>query len=197
MDEERPLKIIQMGCEILDPVMNPHGFSVTPGSFGESCGGYFARRDYIRGDRRLDLHFRHSLGLVAYHIGDASVSHDSYLRELTKGVGGNQYPGFSTDPLDEFRHLAHDLQKFCGDFLFGDGEVLLIAARNQKAKEEIASKIQMAGAVGDERARLTARELFREKKYHQVLERLGSLQYPELMTNSEKKMLEIAKRNAK
>ena len=197
MSVDRPLEILRKGCEILDPVMNSHGFRFAKRDSGRGSGGYFANGDYVRGDRRLELHFRYSLGLVAYHIGAESVSHDAYLRALTKGEGGNQYPGFSDDPLEGFRHLAHDLQKFCSDFLSGDGGVLLAAAQDQRAREEIASKLGMAGGVGDLRAREKARELFREKKYREVLDKLENLKYPELMTGSEKKMLKIAKRNAK
>jgi hypothetical protein len=190
MNEDYPVEMLRAGCEILDPVMNSHGFRFAPGWSSRGSGGYFARGDYVREDRRLELHFMYSLGLVAYHIGDVSVSHDAYLRALTKGAGGNQYPGFSNDPLDGFRHLAHDLQKFCGDFLSGGGEVLIAVARDQRERDEIASNIHMTRAAGKE-----ALELLREKKYREVLELLGNLEYPELMTGAEKKMLEIAQRN--
>lgn len=36
--------------------------------------------------------------------------------------GAAQYPGFSNDLLDGFRHLAHDLEKKCTDFLSGSGD---------------------------------------------------------------------------
>jgi len=194
MIADRPLEILREGCEILDPVMNSHGFRFAPRNSGRGSSGYYANGDYVRGDRRLELHFMYSLGLVTYHIGAASVSHDAYLRALTKDEGGNQYPGFSDDPLNGFRHLAHDLQKFCSDFLSGDGGVLLAAAQDQNARDEIASKLHRARAVGDLREREKARKLFREKKYREVLGKLENLKYPELMTDSEKKILEIAKR---
>jgi len=194
MDIDRSAEIFRTGCEILDRIMQPHGFQFVPGESGMSKFGPYTQGDYVRGDRRLELHLRYSLGLVTYHIGDMSVSHDAYLRALTKGEGGNQYPGYSDDPLDGFRHLAHDLQKFCDDFLSGDGKILIATAQDQRVKEEIASKLDMAGAVGDDRAREKARELFREEKYREVLDILENLRYPELMTGSEKRMLEIAKR---
>jgi len=46
-----------------------------------------------------------------------SVDHASYMRAVLGPAGGNQYPGFSTDPLDAFRHLAHDLESYCDAFL--------------------------------------------------------------------------------
>jgi hypothetical protein len=50
------------------------------------------------------------------------MTHEAYMRSLLGRGGGNQYPGFSSDPLDGFRHLSHDLTRFCGDFLDGAGE---------------------------------------------------------------------------
>ena len=31
-------------------------------------------------------------------------------------------PGFSSDPIDAFRHFAHDLRNFCQSFLVGSDE---------------------------------------------------------------------------
>ncbi len=77
----------------------------------------------------LELHFRSSLGMVAYRLGRLVVAHEPYLRALGVPVGTNQYPGFSDDPLDGFRHLAYDLSHFCADFCSGDASVLRVAAR--------------------------------------------------------------------
>ena len=71
---------------------------------------------------KLEIHFRHSLGLVTYQIGSLSLTHDAYMRALLGRGGGNKYPGFSNDPLHGFRHLRYDLSHFCGDFLNGSGE---------------------------------------------------------------------------
>jgi len=52
------------------------------------------------------------------------------MRAVLGTKGGNQYPGFSSDPIDAFRHLAHDLGRFCQAFLSGaDGEFEVIASR--------------------------------------------------------------------
>ena len=67
---------------------------------------------------------------------------------------------------------------------------MIAVVRDQREREEIASKIYMTRAVGRK-----ALELLREKKYRGVLELLGNLKYPELMNGSEMKMLEIAQRN--
>lgn len=112
-----PTEILLAGCEILEPVLVPHGFARRPFDSGSSSGGYFARTEYVRKDRRVELHFRGSLGLVAYHLGALSITHEDYMRAVLGRRGGNQYPGFSEDPLDGFRHLRHDLERYCPEFL--------------------------------------------------------------------------------
>lgn len=115
---------LNAGVELLAPLLESHGFSFVPLTGGKGSGGWSAsgefRRD--RGDelRRLELHFRYSVGLVTYHVGARSLTHADYMRALR---ASNQYPGFSDDPLDGFRHLLYDLEHFAGDFLDGPGDV--------------------------------------------------------------------------
>ena len=116
------LETFRAGCKILDEAMNLHGFLLVKVGSGISSGGDFACGQYVRGERRLEIHFRFSLGLVTYHMGSVSLTHEAYMRALLGKNGGNQYPGFSGDPLDGFRHLNYDLAHFCGDFLNGSGE---------------------------------------------------------------------------
>ncbi len=61
---------------------------------------------FTRGDQYLQIHFGYSLGLVTYGWGGSRLSHADYLAGL--GETG-AYPGYGTDPLDGFRHLAQDL----------------------------------------------------------------------------------------
>ncbi len=120
--------LLRAGCDILDAVLVPHGFQFILRDAGQSSGGDFAWGEYVRGDRRLVLHFRFSLGLVAYHAGDMHVSHDWFVRAV-RGAAGS-YPGFSDDPLDGFRHLRHDLEECGGPFLHGtDDELRLVLQR--------------------------------------------------------------------
>jgi hypothetical protein len=125
------------GCKILDEVMNPHGFFLVEGLSGQSSGGNFASGEYVRDDRRIEIHFRFSLGLVTYRLGSLLLAHESYMRALLGKNGGNKYPGFSDDPLDGFRHLSYDLSHFCGDFLGGSGEEFARCAVKAAAQEKI------------------------------------------------------------
>jgi hypothetical protein len=110
------------GRKIMEPILAPHGFTFIIGVCGQSSGGDFASVEFVNGDRRLELHFRHSLGLVTYHVGSLSLSHDAYMEALLGRRGASQYPGFSDDPLGGFRHLRHDLEAYCLDFVCGAGD---------------------------------------------------------------------------
>lgn len=191
-----PREILLAGCEILNPIMLQHGFTFVEGLSGKGSGGNFASGEYVRNERRLELHFRYSLGLVGYHLSDWVVSHLSYMRELLGEAGGNRYPGFSDEPLDGFRNLAYDLENFTDDFLSGSGEFLIRAAQKEAEYITTQNQLDMAGYVGDTRKREEARKLFRENSFQRVIENLESLVYPELLEESEKKILEISKRKA-
>jgi hypothetical protein len=109
------------GVEILNPVLEPHGFVFQMETSGAGSGGSFAGGAYQKDDRRLEFHFRYSLGLVTYSIGKDSLEHENYMRLL--GVyGKNKYPDFTDDPLESFRSLAADIQNYCQDFTSGDGK---------------------------------------------------------------------------
>ena len=107
------------GMRVLGPLMEAHGFKRTAPLSGESSGGTYASAQWVRGDRVLDLHFRHSLGLVSYRVGDVSLSHEEYMWAVTGRKWSTEYPGFSDDPLDGFRHLRADLEKHGSSFLTG------------------------------------------------------------------------------
>src|SRR6185437_338549 len=104
----RPKETLIEGAQILRSLLEPQGFRFEFRGEGESSGGHFAWGEFIRGDRRIELHFRHNLGLVRYHVGDESALHESYMREL--GVWRQcEYPGFSDEAIGAFRELKHDL----------------------------------------------------------------------------------------
>jgi len=117
-DETRALQVLEAGRQILAPVLEPAGFVFVPHYSGKSSGGYSACGAFTRKKRSLELHFRYSLGLVSYSVGRRRLSHRDYMRSL----GHEQeaaYPGFSDDPLDGFRHLREDLERFGAEFLTG------------------------------------------------------------------------------
>ena len=117
-----PIEVLREGCTILDPVMSEHGFSFTDGDSGRGSGGPYASGAYVSADRKLEIHYRYSLGLVTYRFGQAYMDHESYMHVLLGDKRGNRYPGFSDGPLAAFRDLAYDVQNFATAFLEGDFE---------------------------------------------------------------------------
>ena len=115
-----PAEILEQGCTLLDDLLQRHGFKREKIVSGKGSGGPFATTSYLNGDRKLELHFRFSLGLVSYHLGLASISHEAFMNAILGPKGGNKYPGFSDEPMSAFRDLAYDLETHCGAFLTGD-----------------------------------------------------------------------------
>jgi hypothetical protein len=142
MDESHAIRSLELGRQLLASTLESHGFAWVPGSAGKGSGGHFASGAYIRGDRRLELHFRLSLGLVTYHLGSVSISHDDFMRYTGHGHDA-KYPGFSSDPLDAFRDLASDLASFGGDFLSGDGSQLVAAKAAADAAKNLSGFEQL------------------------------------------------------
>src|SRR5579871_1399125 len=119
-------QILKQGLKILDEVMIPHGFaSVFTDLRGLGSGGEFSSAVYARVNRRLELHLRFSLGLVAYHLDKISLSHEDYMWSVIGKRHSSNYPGFSDDPLDGFRHLLRDLVEYGSAFLTGTDEEFL------------------------------------------------------------------------
>jgi hypothetical protein len=117
-----PRELLARGAAELAELLGPAGFEFVETEDGESSGGDFASGEFRRGDRRLELHVRSSLGLVRYHFGDESLSHADLVRgvrALDRLSEEGAYPGFSEDPMAGFRHLRHDLDRFGGVFLRG------------------------------------------------------------------------------
>jgi hypothetical protein len=113
-----PLEWLREGERILDPVFVPLGYRFQLGALQRGSGGEFAVGYYEKGDQSVELHFRFALGIVNYRIADDCLGHKDYMRLL--GVADQaSYPGFSDDPLDGFRHLRSDIERFAGPFLTG------------------------------------------------------------------------------
>lgn len=136
-----PDEWLEAGRRILDPVLEPHGFRFRASESGSGSGGDFSTGAYVRGrfdpfaSRRLEVHFRYTLGRVTYSLGRSQLDHETYMKQL--GVHTEAaYPGFSEDPIDGFRHLAHDLSHYCQDFLRGPGREFQRLAREMRVSPD-------------------------------------------------------------
>jgi hypothetical protein len=117
-----PGELLERGAAELVGVLGPAGFEFVLTEEGTGSGGALASGEFRRGDRRLELAVRSSLGLVRYHFGEESLSHEELVRgvrALEKIAEEAEYPGFSEDPMAGFRHLRHDLDRFGSVFLRG------------------------------------------------------------------------------
>ena len=141
--ENKTIQILQEGRKFIDPIMKANGFHWEDGLAGKSSGGYSACGQYIKGGRRLELHFRYSLGLVTYHLADASLSHEDYMRYIATGKA--EYPGFSENPMDGFKHLAHDLKSFASDFLSGSGQEFIGAKKTAEERNTLSGFKKILG----------------------------------------------------
>ena len=122
IDHERTLF---QGTELLKPLFSEYGFVFVQLGKGESSGGWFGSAEFRRGDRRFEFHFRYSLGMVNYHLGTESISHQEYMCSVLGKPNMSRYPGFSSEPLDAFRDLRVDLENYCIEFLEGTNETFL------------------------------------------------------------------------
>ena len=122
MNESEATRILQNGVAILNDVLAAHGFNISSRTEGISSGGSYASCQFSRRNRKLRLHFRHSLGLVEYDVNGVILSHEEYMWSVLGRRGGTSYPGFSNEPLDGFRHLADDLRQYAQEFLDGTDE---------------------------------------------------------------------------
>ena len=115
-------EILQQGADIVASALVPHGFHFRMVSSGSSSGGAFAHGEFVREDRRLELHFRWALGLVTYHIGVHELAHADFMRALLGRSQAGHYPLCSEEPLAGFEALRLDLVEHCSDFMIGTGE---------------------------------------------------------------------------
>ena len=117
-----PREVLDRGVAELAEVLGPAGFTFVAVDEDDGNGGASAIGEFQRGDRRLELHVRRSLGLVRYHFGEQSLSHEDLVRGVRAldGISAEaEYPGFSDDPAAGFRHLRTDLERFGDVFLTG------------------------------------------------------------------------------
>lgn len=192
MSVDSPRVSLLEGAKVLETVLAPKDFHFQFRGEGKSTGGNYASGEFVRGERRLELHVRVNLGLVRYHVGTESASHEWYMREL--GVRERcRYPGFSEDPKDAFLGLAHDLE-FADDFLTSTGGILRRAAMRESSDNAARSADLMAGYVGDKKKVEHLRSCFRQGKYADTIAEFKSLKYPERLSESDRKMVELARK---
>ena len=182
------------GVKILSTYLEPLGFHFKLAATGQSSGGHFAFGQFVCGDREIELHFRWSLGLVSYKVGNLVLGHEDYINLLDKH-GQNKYPNFSDEPNDAFKCLKFDLENLLQDFAENNaiqfrqnapGKVIEIA-KYQAIKDNADKKI----SSGDQRLIDQAKIEFKNGNYLQVDKLKRQIQHPDLLTIIEKKLFEL------
>ena len=135
------LETLKAGVLILNDLMIEHRFTSWLTAEGTGSGGMFASAEFLRGNRRLELHFRGSLGLVQYHVGKASLSHEDYMWSVLGKRWASHYPGFSKDPLDVFRDIRLDLDEHGAAFLSGTDADFLKCAEDAASLKSHSSRL--------------------------------------------------------
>lgn len=114
-----PEEQLGKGAELLRELLEPVGFSFGMSAVGNGSGGRFAVGEFVRGSHRLELHYRFGLGIVIYHVGSCSLSHEELMRALGKSNQA-EYPTVLDKSLRGFQALAADLRKYGAPFLTND-----------------------------------------------------------------------------
>jgi hypothetical protein len=78
--------------------------------------------------------------------------------------------------------------------LSGDARILLKAAKTEANTDAKKSRELMAGWVGDTRYLNEMRSLFQEKRYADVVALADKIKYPELMNESQRRVIELARK---
>jgi len=185
--------MLERGATIVAPALEPHGFVYAKSCAGMSSGGKFASGIFTRDERHLSLHHRWGLGIVTFGVDQQIVPHEDYISFL--GVADRSKLLWTplTSGLDRYQALRSDIETLCADFTIGDASMLIAAAKDfaDRMKEK---GIQLnAEAVGDLDKRRLARDAFKRERYTQVIELINSIAYPELLTGSETRMVDIAR----
>lgn len=103
-----PEQHLTKGVKILSSYLEPLGFRFELQGTGKGSGGALAYGHFIKSGglfgqaRKIELHFRYSLGLVSYAVGKLVLSHQDYV-DLLSRHGQNKYPNFSDDPQEALR----------------------------------------------------------------------------------------------
>jgi len=188
------------GVKVLSVYLEPLGFKFQLKETGQGSGGHFAYGAFIKSgglfgkQRKIELHFRWSLGLVGYIIEDLRLSHEDYIYLLGKH-GQNKYPNFSDNPQDAFQCLLWDLKNLLNDFTEHGAAIFKMKApekvKELELQQEIFNQADKKKYSGDERLIEQAKIEFKKGNYEQVDKLRQRIQYPELLTKTENKLFEL------
>lgn len=128
-----PRSELEKGVNLLLPALEPSGFKYEFKVEGQGSGGPFASCYFVSGNKYLELSFRYSLGCVKYRVSSTAFNHRDYMDAI--GVRSKaKYPGFSSEPIKAFEHLAYDISNFADVFLTGSEDEFIKLINSYKDK---------------------------------------------------------------
>ena len=172
------------------------GFKFELIATGKGSGGHFSYGHFIKegasfGEtKRIELHFRYSLGLVGYYIDDVGLSHQEYIDFVGKH-GQSKYPNFSDNPQDAFNCLLWDLQNLLNDFTENDARIFKQKMADIRHQQGMSNEIYNRECSGEPKLIESAKAAFKKGNYEDVDKIKQQLRYPELLSPSEKKLFEL------
>lgn len=191
-----PENYLNDGASILSTYLRPLGFKFEFLGTGNGSGGEYAFGHFIKIGRffsktkRIELHFRGSLGFVTYFNGDLEISHTDYI-DLVDKHGQNKYPNFSENPLDAFHCLLWDLQNLLNDFTENNAKVFRQKSSQIKKQQQLLEQARTKDYSGDQNLIKQARIEFRKGNYKEVDKLKHQIKHPELLSDTEKKLFEL------
>ena len=186
----------ELGLSQLIPFFDAQGFSLTRSEPDVDKEGTSYSARFIRHPRSVELNHLYSLGPVIYSIREFSVEHTYYTQAL--GVTGSaQFPCFADDSISGYPALLHDLENLLSPFFVGSEDDFSAIAKQyllaQQRQNEADSRDLSYHATGEDRLKARARELFRQGRYDEIGQIESQLRFPELLTDSERKIFALAR----
>jgi hypothetical protein len=186
----------EFGLAQVAPFFNSLGFLLSRGEpYTDKPGTSYSAR-FVRSPRSVGLSHLYSLGPVLYSIREFSVEHTFYMQALGLTAAA-QFPRFVDDSVSGYPALLHDLENLLSPFFSGpEDDFVAIAKRYMQAQQqqhEDDSRDLTYHATGEDRLKARARELFRQGRYDEVLQIEAQIRFPELLTESERKVFNLAR----
>jgi len=187
----------EAGLKLVTPFFNSLGYSLAIAEPQADKEGTFYLATFTCKPRSVELHHLYSLGPVIYRIGENFIEHTSYLKAL--GIASNAcYPSYEDDSRSGYSALLLDLQNLLSPFFVGSAENFSAVAREymetQRQRTQEAQQRFPYWGSGEERLKAQARELFRQKRFNEVVQIEAQIRFPEFLTEAEQLMFSMARK---
>jgi hypothetical protein len=187
----------EFGLAQIAPFFDSLGFSLHRDQpYSDRAGTSYSAR-FVRTPRSVDLSHLYSLGPVIYSISEFSVEHTFYIQALGLTAAA-QFPCFADDSTSGYSALLHDLKNLLSPFFGGpEGDFITVTKRymqEQRQQQEHGNRDLSYYSTREHRLKARARELFRQRRYDGIVQIESQIRFPELLTTSERKIFEIARK---